>query len=702
MKSASFKSDLTTVETSTERRTNHAKSVSSRAQQTKSPVDPLERPVPLPTNVVTCAHILLLAQSPQPTRPCLETDFRLLGSPALPTQSNMRCDATRPSKELFDAPFRLTETISTRVSDISSLKPSNFPCRRSLQIAFLLLIVVIIQELKSSALEGNLSNKCSATSAMNSQTSLVRNPPGQQSEARNGQSNDPGNQSPKAQQTQHHFIAPDTDFKGSVQRQVWRNCKGNSIDDLHAYILAHPQADETLQLHSLATPADEDDNYGQRISGYLHPPESGGYKFRLRANAAGSLRIQLSEKSDDLTNIKTGSTIHLEARKPYFFEAFHKESTGRDYFNISWNLPSGAEENPIPAQRISIDPHYIPPHRKDFVVLTPQAAKAGRSQLTILESGDVLVEGDARHETIYRLEFQPPMSGITAFRLEVKANQTLPAGGPGWGISGRFSIAELGLRLESKGGVTKTRPIKISTAHSFEDRTASYLIDGRKNSAWSGRGKGKTRIVDLRLETPLDVDATHQLRLLLLNRNNVGCFRFLATSATKPDRLQPEHPASDHKNKKTPIRLHVNLGGKDYLDANGIVWVASSKFTNQSFGHEGGQAVTFDSAPNHLMGSAQRSIRSFRAMVPNGRYEVTLFFCEYWTKNPESRIFSILVEQQTKLANFALLKQAGGRGRPFILPLGMTKVTDERLDIEFETQGTTTALLNAIKIVAIQ
>lgn len=61
-------------------------------------------------------------------------------------------------------------------------------------------------------------------------------------------------------------------------REVWYNIPGYAIEDLtsNANFPARPSSTEVLD--KFDAPFNYDDNYGSRISGYFHAPETGDYR----------------------------------------------------------------------------------------------------------------------------------------------------------------------------------------------------------------------------------------------------------------------------------------------------------------------------------------------------------------------------------------------------------------------------------------
>ena len=106
-----------------------------------------------------------------------------------------------------------------------------------------------------------------------------------------------------------------------------------------------------------------------------------------------------------------------------------------------------------------------------------------------------------------------------------------------------------------------------------------------------------------------------------------------------------------------------------------------------------------DLIANKVQGSAQRGITAFRAVVPEGVYDVNLYFCEYWSTTPSSRQFAIAVEERVVARRFDMLQAAGGFAKPLVYPIRNVSVVDGRLDVQFQKASDgASAILNAISV----
>ncbi len=152
-----------------------------------------------------------------------------------------------------------------------------------------------------------------------------------------------------------------------------------------------------------------------------------------------------------------------------------------------------------------------------------------------------------------------------------------------------------------------------------------------------------------------------------------------------------EWPEEGEEPADAPIVWHINLGGEGYEDAQGNRWLQSPRFDGQKFGHEGGRLASGGAPlyPDHRWAeTAIRNLTAFRAVLPNGSYEVTFCFCEHWTTDPDRRVF--LAVLQRGMRNSIRLNFHGpgmapelGVGKPWTHTIRRVAVSEGSLDIEF-------------------
>ncbi len=144
---------------------------------------------------------------------------------------------------------------------------------------------------------------------------------------------------------------------GSILRQVWLNVYGWTVEHLteEGPIDEPPDFEERLAV--LDAPKDWGNYYGQRLVGWLHPPETGQYTFWIASNHDSHLLLSsddtpanaqvIAHTSENATgeyrwdrySSQRSQPVTLQAGQKYYIEILHKEHTGGDYLMVSWSGP---------------------------------------------------------------------------------------------------------------------------------------------------------------------------------------------------------------------------------------------------------------------------------------------------------------------------------------------------------------------------
>ena len=167
---------------------------------------------------------------------------------------------------------------------------------------------------------------------------------------------------------------------------------------------------------------------------------------------------------------------------------------------------------------------------------------AGHATMTVLADRSVLASGDKPNNDVYRVEIPVDRPGISAIRLEVLPDDSLPDRGPGRAhlySVGNFLLTEVEATfVRADGG---SSPIKIQGAtsdYAEPGRSASLAVDGKADTGWSiGGGVGKPHAIVFRLAGPLVAVPGDHLRLTLhqftIHQTTIG--RFRVSTTTDPD-----------------------------------------------------------------------------------------------------------------------------------------------------------------------
>ena len=125
----------------------------------------------------------------------------------------------------------------------------------------------------------------------------------------------------------------------------------------------------TNLLAEFEAPTDVADSYGQRVRGFLLPPNTGDYTFWIASDDYSALYLSTDEAPANKVEIANvpGWTNSREWRKypaqksqpiplvggqRYYVEAFMAEAGGGDSLAVRWQLPDGTMEEPIPSSRL--------------------------------------------------------------------------------------------------------------------------------------------------------------------------------------------------------------------------------------------------------------------------------------------------------------------------------------------------------------
>jgi Protein of unknown function (DUF1553)/Protein of unknown function (DUF1549)/Planctomycete cytochrome C len=172
-----------------------------------------------------------------------------------------------------------------------------------------------------------------------------------------------------------------------------------------------------------------------------------------------------------------------------------------------------------------------------WTVLRPAEAKSNLPLLTVLDDGSVLASGDMSKRDVYDLVFRGDGRGVTAVRLEVLPDPSLPKHGPGrvWyeGPPGDFFLSELTLAADGR----PVRLVRASQSYADGGNGAAKTIDGDPHTGWSIKGgQGRAHAAVFNLAEPLGDAQELGLRLLFERyyAAGLGRFRVSVTRDAKP------------------------------------------------------------------------------------------------------------------------------------------------------------------------
>jgi hypothetical protein len=183
----------------------------------------------------------------------------------------------------------------------------------------------------------------------------------------------------------------------------------------------------------------------------------------------------------------------------------------------------------------------------EWTVLEPLGAmSAGGATLTKQEDGSLLASGTNPTTDTYTVAVGTDLTGITAVRLEVLPDPTLPAMGPGRVAHGNFVLSEFQLTAMSavnpgqmSVGILENATADFAQGTDMKEFPASAAIDGQPNTGWAVAPEfGKRHVAVFELKQPLGFEGGTELTFTLDqqhgSQHTIGRFRLSATTAAKP------------------------------------------------------------------------------------------------------------------------------------------------------------------------
>jgi hypothetical protein len=207
-------------------------------------------------------------------------------------------------------------------------------------------------------------------------------------------------------------------------------------------------------------------------------------------------------------------------------------------------------------------------------VLTPGRASAtSAARLTPVEDGSILVEGAPAEQDRYSVVVQTDLRSITAFRLEVLPDPSLPSSGPGRSYNGNLVLTEFQVQLLADPKAAAGAPLAFERAaadHAQDYFPIENAIDGKNDTGWAmlpQTGRAHEAIFELRV--PISSPNPLTLQVILDHQSiykwhTIGRFRLSASSV--------KGAASELLSRPPP----VDQGPVDVAIRRGVDWLLRS------------------------------------------------------------------------------------------------------------------------------
>ena len=131
----------------------------------------------------------------------------------------------------------------------------------------------------------------------------------------------------------------------------------------------------------------------------------------------------------------------------------------------------------------------------------------------------------------------------------------------------------------------------------------------------------------------------------------------------------------------------INVGGEQYQDSTGILWLADQPYSQGGWGYVGGtpyfRNISISNTSNDPLYQTERfDMQKYQFDVPNGYYRVTLKMAEIFWKEAGKRIFNVFIEGNPILSHYDIFAEVGYATA--VKKIFLCQVTDHQLNIDFE------------------
>jgi hypothetical protein len=181
---------------------------------------------------------------------------------------------------------------------------------------------------------------------------------------------------------------------------------------------------------------------------------------------------------------------------------------------------------------------------------TPSSAVASNgSVLTLQSDGTILASGPRPEKDTYVISVRVKPAQLTAVRLEVLTDDSLPHRGPGRQDNGNLHLSEFQVRAG-----TNAAALRLQKARADFDQdgwTSAHAIDGKEKTAWGVYprvGQSHSAVFEFAPEATRELSEASALTFILEQQHGgghlIGRLRFAVTSAAHPISTLPEDVAA--------------------------------------------------------------------------------------------------------------------------------------------------------------
>jgi len=290
------------------------------------------------------------------------------------------------------------------------------------------------------------------------------------------------------------FTTADAGPANKIMYEVWRNIGGTAISALTGNA-RYPASPDTAQyVDVMESPVDWANTYGQRLWGWIKPPETGDYTFWISGDDSQQLWLSTDGSPANVVLIATvgtytgarewtkeagqkSSPIPLVEGEKYFIMALGKENDGGDSTSVAWGGPV------IGAGPIVITGEYV-----DLFALKPLVAFGpGPKSGTVDTLHDLTLTWQAGEQAVtHDVYFGSDANAVTAadqtspLFMGNQADLSLDVSDLEWNTTYYWRVDEVGAAETWKGNVwsfTTADFLLIEDMESYTDTEPDRVFD---------------------------------------------------------------------------------------------------------------------------------------------------------------------------------------------------------------------------------
>ena len=154
--------------------------------------------------------------------------------------------------------------------------------------------------------------------------------------------------------------------RGGITQDRFDGITGSAVSDLTLHPSFPDSPTSSTLLSTFEVGGDIGNNFGDRLAGQLHAPETGVYRFYLSADQAARLRLSTDDGDANLQTIaevnsptgprqwdadpsQVSADVHLVAGHSYAIEVLRKEASGTDHVAVGWRTPTDLRDGTGPS-----------------------------------------------------------------------------------------------------------------------------------------------------------------------------------------------------------------------------------------------------------------------------------------------------------------------------------------------------------------